>query len=190
MQDKIKSKNDFACTLSRLRNFEDKIKLQGHFFLEHIRDRKVIAEIPFENGSTTVGRNHLFDVGFNSGAANANWYLSLLNATSGTPTLSAADTMASHAGWTEFILYDEAARPAWTRGAASGGAVASTAPSIFTISSGLPVGAAVGGGFVTSNSTKNGTTGILWAHGLFPGNVIVQTGDQFRLNYTTSLSGS
>jgi hypothetical protein len=39
--------------------------------------------------------------------------------TDATPTIAAADTMASHSGWTEVTAYSESARPAWGQGAAT-----------------------------------------------------------------------
>jgi hypothetical protein len=61
--------------------------------------------------------------------------------------------------------YDEAARQTWTDGGVSSQSVSNSAsPATFTISTD---GTTVGGLFLTSVSTKGGTTGTLYAAGAF-----------------------
>jgi len=79
--------------------------------------------------------------------------------TDGTPTVSAGDTMASHAGWVEVTAYDEAARLAWGQGAASGGVTTNATAVTFTASGTTTVG----GGFLTTVATKGGSTGTLFS---------------------------
>ena len=79
--------------------------------------------------------------------------------TDASPTAAAGDTMASHSGWTEVTAYDEAARPAWGQGAASGGVTTNATAATFTASG--PTN--VGGGFLTTVATKGGTTGTLFS---------------------------
>lgn len=92
------------------------------------------------------------------------WFIGLLGAA---PTVAAADTMASHAGWTEVhAIYSEAARPAWTTATAgAGGRTNAAARARFTFTG----SGTVGGAFLTSSSTKNGTTGTLFSGRAFPG---------------------
>lgn len=116
-------------------------------------------EWELRNAAVTVGLNYLLDAGFRNQTVVTAWYIGLID-NSGFSALSAADTMSSHAGWSEFTDYDEAARQAWTiaNAAASGSLATSTAAS-FTISA----TGSVRGMFLTSSSTKSGTTGTLWA---------------------------
>ena len=79
--------------------------------------------------------------------------------TDATPTIAAGDTMASHSGWAEVTAYDEAARPAWGQGAASGGVTTNSSAATFT-ASGTTI---VGGGFLSTNATKGGTAGTLFS---------------------------
>ena len=103
----------------------------------------------------TAGLNKLIDACFKTGLAAPAWYLGLKS--TGTP--AAADTMASHATWTELIAYDEAARPAFTAGTVSAGSVSNTAAKArFTASGNM----SVLGLFMTDVSTKEGTTGTLY----------------------------
>ena len=79
--------------------------------------------------------------------------------TDGTPTPAAGDTMASHAGWAEVTAYSEGTRQTWTTPAtATGGALNNTASAaVFTMSG----ASTVGGGFLTTDSTKGGAAGTL-----------------------------
>jgi hypothetical protein len=93
------------------------------------------------------------------------WYVGL---TDGTPTPANADTMSSHAGWTEVTAYDEAVRQTWTGGSITGTTTKSVSnsasPAVFTIDTNSTT---VGGAFLVSNSTKGGSTGTLFAAGAF-----------------------
>lgn len=79
--------------------------------------------------------------------------------TDGTPTVAAGDTMASHVGWTEVTAYDEATRQDWGQGSASGGVVTNAAAVRFTASGATTVG----GGFLTTDNTKGGSSGTLFS---------------------------
>lgn len=93
----------------------------------------------------------------------ASWF-TLITATA--PTVAAADTMASHAGWTENQTYSQATRPAWSGVAGAAGASTNSAsPSVFTAN-----GTSTAGGVaLTSVSTKGGTTGTLFSGVAFTG---------------------
>ena len=127
---------------------------------------------------------------FTGSAYTATWFLGLYGAgASNTP--AAADTMSSHAGWTEVVPYSNATRPACTFGTPTTAnpsvATNSASPASFTINA----TATVGGAFLTSNSTKSGTTGILYSAADFgsPGDRAVASGDILTLTYTLSLAG-
>lgn len=141
-------------------------KLSTHYRIE-CRD-KTTGEVrwveEFDNLVVTEGLNDNLDKYLKGSAYTAAHYVGL---TAGTPTFAAADTMASHAGWTEVTAYDEAARQTLTLGAVAAGSVNnSAAKATFTISVN---GTVIGGAFVTTNNTKAGTTGVLYGGGAFTG---------------------
>lgn len=117
----------------------------------------------FKNLVTNEGLNHLLDVTLSAATQNTTWYVGL---TDGTPTAAAGDTMSSHAGWTEVTAYSEGVRQTWTDGGVSGQSVDNSASKASYSINGTTT---VGGAFLTSNSTKSGTTGVLYAVGAFSG---------------------
>jgi hypothetical protein len=75
-----------------------------------------------------------------------------------------ADTMASHAPWSELAAYSQATRPRWNPGAVSAGSVDNSADNsgvgaIFSINAN---NSQVGGIFLSDNSTISGASGLLY----------------------------
>ena len=141
-------------------------------------DKLVCASRWSSNGIITATINDLFDVYFSNGAPQAAWYLGLI-ADTGFTALAATDTMASHAGWTEAVGYS-GSRPAWAPGNAANGVKTNPTAAEFTITT----EEALRGMFVTSNNTKGGTTGTLWATGAFDaGSTTVPAGQTLKLFY-------
>jgi hypothetical protein len=127
---------------------------------------------------------------FTGSAYTAAWYIGLYGAgASNTP--AASDTMSSHAGWTEIVPYSNATRPVCTFGTPTTAnpsvATNSASPATFNINA----TATVGGAFLTSNSTKSGTTGTLFSAADFgaPGDRSVANGDVLNVTYSLSLAG-
>jgi hypothetical protein len=136
----------------------------------------------YSNLVTTVGKNDLLDKYLSGTTYTAAWYLGLVDGGT-TPTYAAADTAASHAGWTENVAYSNAARPTPAWGSASAGSKATTATA-FNING----TATIAGTFLISISTKSGTTGILYSAGSFTGgNKSVASGDTLNVTYTASV---
>jgi hypothetical protein len=107
------------------------------------------------------------------------------------PLLTAADTMAGHAGWTEVPAASVTAanRLAWTPGAVSGGAIAAGSATTYTMAAGLPGVVYIHGFFVASNNTIGGTTGTLYSEAEFSqGALAVQANYTISDTYTTSLT--
>jgi len=127
---------------------------------------------------------------FKGSAYTAAWYIGLYGAAASNSP-AAGDTMASHAGWTEIVPYSNATRPVATFGTATTANPSvqtnSASPASFTINA----TATVGGAFLVSNSTKSGTTGVLFSASDFtaPGDRSVASGDTLNVTYTFSLAG-
>lgn len=113
---------------------------------------------------TTEGKTDVLTKYFKGSSYTAAWYVGLTGAS---PTFAAADVMNSHSGWTEVVAYSESVRQTLTLGTPSSGSVDNSASkATFTINAD---GTAIGGGFITSNSTKSGTTGTLYGGAAFSG---------------------
>ena len=127
---------------------------------------------------------------FLGSAYTATWYLGLYGS-GATNSPAAGDTMSSHAGWTEVVAYSQATRPVCTFGTPTTAnpsvATNSASPATFSINGTTTVG----GAFLTSNSTKSGTTGTLFSAADFssPGDRSVTSGDTLNVTYTLSLAG-
>jgi hypothetical protein len=157
------------------------MNMRGRFKVEHIRDGEVIGQYAMPNGIVDVGLNSLLDVYFHNQTQIATWYIGLID-NAGFTALSNSDTMSSHTGWAESTAYDEATREEWLEGAAASRSITNSTPAEFTISATTTLK----GIFVTSNSTKGGTTGTLWATAAFSSTVGVQDNDILRITYTVT----
>jgi hypothetical protein len=97
--------------------------------------------------------------------------------------------MASHSTWAECggtnaPAYSAGTRPAASWAAASAKSKALSTPASFTFSS----GGTVKGSFLVTNSTKDGTTGILFSAGLFTGgDKTVAASDTLQVSYSLSV---
>lgn len=141
----------------------------------------------YNNLVTTVGKNDLLDKYLAGSSYTAAWYMGLISSTSYT-AVAAGDTMSSHTGWLEAgatynPTYSQSARPTPSWSSASSGSKATSAAVSFSITS----SGTVKGAFLTSVSTKDGTTGILYSVGLFTGgDKVVSSGDTVNVTYTAS----
>lgn len=162
--------------------FEEKVSVRGDYTFEcrdangNLRWREEI-----KNLVTTAGKNDLLDKYFAGSAYTAAFYLGLVDGGT-TPSYAAGDTMGSHAGWTENVAYSNSTRVAPSFAAASGGSKAASAAS-FSING----TATIAGAFLTTNSTKSGTTGTLYSVGSFSANRSVLNGDTLNVTYTASV---
>src|SRR5690554_3891912 len=107
-------KESASASVARGTRGAEKIGLRGRYVVE-CRDRagRVKWRETVDNLITNEGKDHVLDVVLSGGSQITTWYIGL---TDGTPTAAAADTAASHAGWTEVDDYDEATRPAFVDG--------------------------------------------------------------------------
>lgn len=149
--------------------------------VELIRNGQVVWEEVTHNGIVDVGINSLLDVTFRNQTQIASWYMGLVD-NAGFSAFAAGDTMGSHAGWAESTAYSESTRPQWSPGAAATRAISNGTAVEFSING----TATIKGIFLTSNSTKSGTTGTLWATAAFTSTVPVTNGDVLKVTYTIS----
>ena len=144
------------------------------------------------NTVVNVGLQDMNTQYFKGTTYTAAWYLGLITGPGSGNTYAAGDTMASHAGWSENSSYSQSTRPACSFGTASTANPSvdsnSGSPAVFSINA----TATIAGAFLTSNSTKGGTTGVLFSAGNFssPGDRAVVSGDTLTVTYTFSLTGS
>ena len=167
-------------------------KAGGIFTVQcHDKDGTLKWSAEKHNLVVNVGLKDMNDKYFTGSAYTAAWYIGLYGAgASNTP--AAGNTMSSHAGWTEVTAYSQATRPAATFAAATTADPSvitnSASPATFSINGTTTVG----GAFLTSDNTKNGTTGILFSASDFqsPGDRSVVNGDTLTVTYTFSLDAA
>jgi len=130
-----------------------------------------------------VGLDHLLDVTLSGATQITTWYVGL---TDDSPTIAAADTMSSHAGWAVATGYSEAVRQTWTDAGVSSQSVTNSASkATFSINA----TDTIGGAFLTSDNTKSGTTGTLYAVGAFSGgNKAVVNTDTLEVTATFTMA--
>ena len=181
--ERINSKDAASVAISRQSDMDEGIGITGSYEVNCFdKDGNLKWSQPIKNLVVTVGKNDLLDKYFAGSAYTAAWYIALVDGAS-TPTYAAGDTMSSHAGWSEAVPYSNATRPSVAWNAASAGSKVSTATS-FTINA----TATVAGAFLTTDSTKSGTSGILYSAGSFTGgNRSIASGDTLNVTYTASV---
>ncbi len=133
------------------------------------------------NTVVNVGLNDLLTQYFKGSSYTASFFVGLKD----TGSISASDTMASHAGWAEDTTYSNSVRPTLTLGSVSGQSVDNSASkAVFNINGGTTIY----GAFVTTNSTKGGSTGTLYGAADFGASRAVLSGD--TLNATVTLTAA
>lgn len=147
----------------------------------------------FHNLVVNEGLQDMNSKYFKGSGYTAGWYLGLVSGAT-SPTYAAADTLASHAGWTELVpgtaytgnriaAVFNAASPTLADPSV---VTNSVAPSAFPM---LVNGTVVAGAFLTTAAT--GTSGVLFSAGSFTGgNKSVDSGDTLNVTYTFSLDAA
>lgn len=144
-----------------------------------------------ENTVVTVGKNLVLDQSFAGSAYTAAEFMGLISSASYS-SISAADTMASHAGWLEAgsanapTFSGNRGSCAWS--SASGGSKALSASLSFAITgTGTIKGCFLVGGSGAVNTVAN-TSGTLISAGLFTGgDRAVLNGDTVNVSYSISI---
>ena len=190
--EKINAVDQSGASLVRATDNHEQLSATGVYKVTcYGADGQLKWEDTVQNLVTTVGKNDLLDKYFTGSTYTAAWYMGLVDGGT-TPSYAAGDTLASHAGWTEFLNYTisgsgtNRATPSW--GSAGSGSKATTATS-FTISG---AGGTVAGCLMCTtqarNTASNGGAGILYSAGSFSGgNRTVVSGDTLNVTYTASV---
>jgi hypothetical protein len=159
-------------------------------------DGNIKWEDQFPNLVNAVGKQLMLDT-LLSGTSytTVGPYLGLISGAS--PTFTAADTMTSHAGWTEFTNYTVGGSA--VRGTASFSAASSTGttPTNVTTKSASAItytitggGGTVGGCFLVTGSgasaTQSNTGGTLYSAGAFGTAKVTTAGDTVSVTYSTT----
>ena len=129
---------------------------------------------------------------FLGSAYTATWFLGLVTGPGSGTTFAAADTLATHAGWTELV-----AGTAYTgnRKAVTFGTATTADPSVITNSSSPSSFAMLVNGTVVAGAllcaVASGTSGVLFSAGDFTGgDKTVDNGDTLNVTYTFSLDAA
>ena len=170
-----------ACAVTRARQFESKCQFKGILTTEHYRDGILLSRQVNHNDVVTVGKNLMLNTFFLNGTVPATWYQGLING-SGYSALAAADTMASHTGWTEFTSYAEGVRQTWSPTSSTAASLINSTAMTFTINA----SGTLEGAFLVTDNTLSGTVGTLWATVLYGSPVVVSSGDVIRNTYGIS----
>ena len=170
----------------------DELAPRGVFVMEHWRDGEILSRDVFPNTVVTVGKNQMLDAALAGSAYTVNGPFMGLISSVGYSAISAADTMSSHAGWTEAgnanapTYSGNRKTAAWA--AASGGSKALSAALVFNITgNGTIKGAFMNYGSGATN-VIDATTGVLFSAGLFTGgDRAVLNGDIVNVSYSITL---
>lgn len=172
------------CGIGRNSGASERAEAHGRYVVEcRGADGALRWREDIDNLVTTAGKNDALDKYLAGSAYTAAWYLGLISSASYT-AVAAGDTAGSHGGWTEATGYSQASRATASFASASAGSKSLSSAAVFSINA----NATIKGCFLISNSTKGGTTGVLYSAGLFTGgDKVVQSGDTLNVSYTASL---
>ena len=188
--EKLKATDTVTSGLTCNTKASDDAKATGLFEIKcHDKDGNLKWKAQSKNLVVNVGLAYMAGSALTSVAQITTWYIGLYGAASSNNP-AAADTMTSHAGWTEVVAYSNVTRVAATfvtATTANPSVVTNTAsPAVFNINGTTTVG----GAFLTSGSAKSGTAGTLFSAADFgsPGDRNVVNSDTLSVTYTFSLA--
>lgn len=158
---------------------------KGRYFVERWRGDVLISRFDAMNLLTDEGVKQLWEVFFRSGTQITAWFFGLIDNAGLGAGIAVTDLMNAHAGWAESTAYSDGTRQAWSPGAATG-----TGAGNRLITNGTPASFAMNtngtnlyGFFITSNSTKGGTTGRIFSAVAFGTVQPFNAGDTCKLTY-------
>ncbi len=189
--EKAKSTDLVSAGLVARQGSDERIKAGGVFHFQCFdKDGNLKWEESTHNLVVNTGLQYMNTQFFKGSSYTAAWYLGLITGPGSGTSFAGSDTLASHAGWTEFSNYS-GARKAVTFGTATTAdpSVIDNSASVaqFTISGG---GGTVAGAFLAT--VDSGTSGTLFSEADFqsPGDRVVVAGDTLNVTYTFSLDAA
>jgi hypothetical protein len=191
MNDKAISADSVGATFTANNGLKAQVTAGGVYTVQCFdKDGNLKWEDKSHNLVVNQGLKDMNDKYFSGSAYTAAWYVGLITGPASGTTFAAADTLASHAGWTEFSDYSGA------RKAAVFAAATLADPSVITNSASPASFAITGAGGVIAGaflaSVNSGTSGILFSESDFqsPGDRTVVSGDTLNITYTFSLDAA
>ena len=188
--EKAKSVDQVSAGLVARQGSDERIKAGGVFHFQCFdKDGNLKWEESTHNLVVNTGLQYMNTQFFKGSSYTAAWYLGLITGPGSGTTYAAADTLASHAGWTEYTDYS-GARKAVTFGTAT-----TADPSVIATSSALSFSISGSGGTVAGAflcTVSSGTSGVLFSEADFqsPGDRVVVSGDTLNVTYTFSLDAA
>jgi hypothetical protein len=162
----------------------------------HDAEGNVKWEDRFPNLVNAVGKQLMLDT-LLSGTSytTVGPFLGLISGAS--PTFAAADTMVTHAGWTEFVNYTVSGSAVRGTAVFSAASSSGTTPSNVTTKTATAItytitgaGGTVGGCFLVTGSgavsTQSSTAGTLYSAGAFSTAKVTTAGDTVSVTYSTT----
>lgn len=189
--EKAKSTDSVSAGLVAKTGFSESAKAGGVYHVQCFdKDGNLKWEDQMHNLVVNEGLQDMNTQYFKGSTYTAAFYLGLVTGPGASTTYAAGDTLASHAGWTEFTNYS-GSRKAVTFGTATTADPSvignSASPSQFSITGG---GGVVAGAFLCT--VASGTSGVLFSEADFqsPGDRTVVSGDTLNVTYTFSLDAA
>lgn len=146
---------------------------------------RVVDSETVDNLMPIEGLNHMLSVEFNAGSQVTTWYVGIFEGNYTPLTSSVMSTFPSLS--TECTAYAEATRPAWVEAAPASGLITNTASKAeFTMNATKTIY----GTFISSSSTKSGTSGVLASAAKFSAAKTADSGDIVRITHAIQLTST
>ena len=188
--EKAKTADSVTAGMVAKTGFGESAKGGGVYHVECLdKDGNLKWEADMTNLVVNTGLQDMNNKYFKGSTYTASFFLGLVTGPASATTYAAADTLASHAGWTEFTSYSG------SRKAVTFGTPTTAAPSVID-STGSPSSFAITGTAVVAGAfictVASGTSGILFSEADFdsPGDRSVVNGDTLNVSYTFSLDAA
>jgi hypothetical protein len=190
MQHKAKSTDSVAASVTTFKGFNEGAKGGGTFHFQCFdKDGNLKWEDSAKNLVVNTGLQDMNTKYFKGSSYTAAWYIGLVEGPASGNTYAAADTLASHAGWTEDTSYSGGNRATATFGTAT-----TADPSEIDNSGSVAVfningTTTVAGAFLTNVQSNVDNVGLLFSVSNFTGgDRAVISGDTLNVTYEFSLA--
>jgi hypothetical protein len=190
METKAKSTDSVSSSVTKLKGFNEGARGGGVFHFQCFdKDGNLKWEDSAKNLVVNTGLQDMNTKYFKGSSYTAAWYIGLVQGPASGNTYAAADTLASHAGWTEDTDYSGGDRATATFGTAT-----TADPSVIDNSGSVAVFSITGtttiaGAFLTDIQANNNSTGLLFSVSNFTGgDRAVVSGDTLNVSYEFSLA--